>query len=50
MSTAASRRSYERKGLRYSSNMTDAEWALVRPLVDVPQRGQDGAGSTFARF
>src|SRR5512134_1895132 len=29
MWTAANRRSYERKGLRYPSDMTDAEWALV---------------------
>jgi transposase len=40
MWTAANRRSYERKGLRYPSDMTEAEWALVKPLVDVPQRGQ----------
>jgi transposase len=40
MWTAANRRSYERKGLRYPSDMTDAEWALVKPLVDVPRRGQ----------
>lgn len=40
MWTAANRKSYERKGLRYPSDMTDAEWALVKPLVDVPQRGQ----------
>ena len=40
MWTAANRKSYERKGLRYPSDMTDAEWALVEPLVDVPQRGQ----------
>jgi transposase len=40
MWTAANRRSYERKGLRYPSDMTEAEWALVKSLVDVPQRGQ----------
>lgn len=40
MWTAANRKSYERKGLRYPSDMTDAEWALVKPLVDVPRRGQ----------
>jgi transposase len=39
MWTATNRKSYERKG-RYPSDMTDAEWALARPLVDVPQRGQ----------
>jgi transposase len=40
MWTAANRKSYERKGLRYPSDMTDAEWVLVKPLVDVPQHGQ----------
>lgn len=40
MWTAENRKNYERKGLRYPSDMTDAEWALVEPLVDVPQRGQ----------
>jgi transposase len=40
MWTAANRKSYERQGLRYPSDMTEAEWALVKPLVDVPQRGQ----------
>jgi lipopolysaccharide/colanic/teichoic acid biosynthesis glycosyltransferase len=40
MWTAANRKSYERKGLRYPSDMTDAEWGLMKPLVDVPQRGQ----------
>lgn len=34
MWTAANRKSYERKGLRYPSDMTDAEWALVEPLVE----------------
>ena len=27
------RRAYERSGLRYLSDLTDAEWALVEPLV-----------------
>jgi transposase len=40
MWTAENRTSYARKGLRYPSDMTDEEWALVRPLVEVPQRGQ----------
>jgi Putative transposase of IS4/5 family (DUF4096) len=40
MWTVANRKNYERKGLRYPSDMTEAEWALVKPLVDVPQRGQ----------
>ena len=40
MWTAANRENYERKGLRYPSDMTEAEWALVKPLVDVARRGQ----------
>ena len=32
--TAANRKNYEWKGLRYPSDMTVAEWALVKPLVD----------------
>ena len=36
---AETRRTYDRKGLRYPTDMTDAEWALARPVVDVPQRG-----------
>ena len=30
---------YDRKGLRYPTDMTDTEWALARPFVDVAQRG-----------
>ena len=28
-----------RKGLRYASDLTDAEWALVAPLVPPARRG-----------
>jgi transposase len=28
-----------RKGLRYPSDMTDAEWALVEPLIAPAKRG-----------
>ncbi len=33
------RRTYDRKGLRYPTDVTDAEWELARAFVDVPQRG-----------
>ena len=33
MWTAESRRRYERSGLRYPSDLTDAEWALVELLI-----------------
>src|SRR3954466_13140969 len=36
---AETRRTYDRKGLRYPTDMTDAEWALARPFVAIPQRG-----------
>ena len=39
MWTAETRRTYDRKGLRYPTDMTDAEWALARPFVEIPHRG-----------
>ena len=30
---------YDRKGLRYPTDMTDAEWGLARPFVDLAHRG-----------
>jgi len=30
---------YARKGLRYPTDMTDPEWELARPFVEVAQRG-----------
>ena len=32
------RREYERRGRRYSSDTTDAEWALVAPLMPAPRQ------------
>ena len=31
--TAEHRRAADRRGLRYPSDMTDAEWALVQPMI-----------------
>lgn len=31
--TETTRRQYRREGLRYASDMTDAEWALIEPLM-----------------
>jgi hypothetical protein len=31
--TAEHRRAADRRGLRYPSDLTDAEWALVAPLI-----------------
>ena len=36
---AETRRTYNRKGLRYPTDVTDAEWELVQPFVDVAHRG-----------
>jgi transposase len=35
MWTGQNRRDYERKGLRYPSDQTDAEWALAKPFIAV---------------
>ena len=31
--TEATRRQFRRGGLRYASNLTDAEWALIKPFM-----------------
>ena len=31
--TKITRRKYRRDGLRYASDLTDAEWALIEPLL-----------------
>jgi transposase len=37
MWTAETRCIYDRKGLRYPTDMTDPEWELARPFLDVEQ-------------
>lgn len=39
MWTNANRARYERRGLRYPSDLTDEEWALIRPLIPPAKRG-----------
>jgi len=39
MWTAEQRQAHERKGLRYPSDLTDAEWALIAPLIPPAKRG-----------
>ena len=39
MWTAETRGQYERRGLRYPSDVTDAEWALIAPLIPPAKRG-----------
>lgn len=39
MWTADHRRARNRKGLRYPSDLTDEEWALVEPMIPPAKRG-----------
>ena len=39
MWTAENRARYDRSTLRYPSDLTDAEWALVAPLIPPAKRG-----------
>jgi transposase len=39
MWTNANRARYERRGLRYPSDLTDEEWALIHPLIPPAKRG-----------
>lgn len=39
MWTADHRRAADRRGLRYASDLTDAEWALVEPTIPPAKRG-----------
>ena len=44
MWTPATRRQHSREGLRYETDLTDAEWALIEPLVPEPcKRGRPRA-------
>ena len=47
MWTPATRRKYSREGLRYETDLTDAEWALIKPLLPEPRaRGRPRRWST----
>jgi transposase len=39
MWTKETRGRYDRRGLRYPSDLTDAEWALIAPLIPPAKRG-----------
>ena len=39
MWTPEHRRAADRRGLRYASDLSDAEWALVEPLIPPAKRG-----------
>ena len=36
--TETTRRQYRREGLRYASDLTDAEWALIEPFLPAPAK------------
>ena len=41
MWTPTTRRQHSRDGLRYETDLTDAEWALIAPLLPEPsERGR----------
>ena len=39
MWTPEHRTACDRRGLRYQSDLTDAEWALIAPLIRPAKRG-----------
>ena len=41
MWTQENRARYDRNGLRYPSDLTDAEWAVIAPLIPPGKRGGD---------
>ena len=49
MWTTENRPRYDRKGLRYPSDLTDAEWDLVKPLIPPRQAWRPQAGDRGPR-
>ena len=43
MWTPATRRQHSRDGLRYETDLTDAEWAVIEPSRELAQRGRPRA-------
>ena len=41
MWTTENRGRYDRSQLRYPSDLTDGEWALIKPLIPPAKRGGD---------
>ncbi len=39
MWSEADRQKYERRGLRYPSDLTDSEWSLIEPHIPLARRG-----------
>ena len=50
MWTSKNRGRYDRSRLRYPSDLTDDEWALVEPLIRPPSVAETGVMSSCARL
>ena len=50
MWTTENRDRYDRSKLRYPSDLTDAEWALIKPLIPGPSGVATSARSTCVRW
>ncbi len=48
--TTENRCRYDRSQLRYPSDLTDAEWALLKPVIPRAKRGAASVRSTFAKW
>lgn len=45
-----SRARHFRGGLRYQSDLSDEEWAVIAPMIPPGRRGAGGAASILGRF
>ena len=50
MWTSENRGRYDRSRLRYPTDLTDEEWALVAPLIPPAKRGGNKRSGTCARW
>lgn len=50
MWTTENRGRYDRSKLRYPSDLTDAEWTLIAPVIPRAKRGGGKRQSIFARW
>jgi hypothetical protein len=49
MSTPENRARYDRSRLRYPSDLTDQEWALIEPLIPPAKRGGNRQSQSHSR-
>ncbi len=49
MRTNSARRQYQRSGSRYASNLTDAEFALIEPMLPAAKRGRAAPNDIVAK-